>query len=176
MARSLEVRRHAPNSGDALTPEGVLFAVDIGTRLQGPYEVAFSSGAQRATQTLACLLAGLGQVIPGGVVVEPGLRSTMEDRWLTAYRTAGSAQLSALRAADPELFEDDSARLAAALRRILDSLPEGMQALAVAHGATTEAAVFALTGKEVDPLQHGAGVRVTESSGGYDAEMLPSVS
>jgi hypothetical protein len=51
--------------------------------------------------------------------------------------------LTALREADPELVCEDSAVLGAALRRVLDRLPEGGRALAVGHSPTNEAAVIA---------------------------------
>ena len=60
---------------------GVQAALDIGQHLSGGYHVLVSSGAQRATQTLGCFLAALGQTVPAGVVVEPALRSQVEDRW-----------------------------------------------------------------------------------------------
>ena len=90
--------------------------------------------------------------MPGGVIVEPGLRSEVEDRWRLAYESAGSAALQALREADPELVAEDSGRLGAALRRVLDYLPEGGRALVVGHSPTNEAAILGLTGKIVAPL------------------------
>ena len=60
------------------------------------YDLAVSTGAQRATQTLACFLAALAQQVPGGVIVEPGLRSEVEDRWRLAYESAGSAALAGI--------------------------------------------------------------------------------
>ena len=80
MGREIELRRHTDADGDVLTAEGVAAALETGARLQGGYQLAVSSGAQRATQTLACFLAALGRQVPGGVVVEPGLRSQVEDR------------------------------------------------------------------------------------------------
>ncbi|MGH3142173.1 MAG: histidine phosphatase family protein, partial [Gaiellales bacterium] len=146
MGKEIELRRHTDADGDVLTAEGVQAALAIGARLGGGYELAISTGAQRATQTLACFLAALGQQVPGGVVVEPGLRSEVEDRWRSAYQTAGSGALQALREADPELVAEDSERLGAALRRVLDSLPDGGRALVVGHSPTNEAAVLGLTG------------------------------
>ena len=75
MPKYVELRRHTDNEADVLTPEGVRVAVETGSHLTGGYDVLVSSGAQRATQTLACFLAGLGETVPQGVVVEPGLRS-----------------------------------------------------------------------------------------------------
>jgi hypothetical protein len=58
--------------------------------------------------------------VPGGVVVEPGLRSAVEDRLRAAYQKAGSGRLEALREAEPRLVKQDSAALAAPLRRVLE--------------------------------------------------------
>jgi broad specificity phosphatase PhoE len=172
MSREVELRRHTDADGDVLTPEGVTAALEIGERLRGDYHLAVSTGAQRATQTLACFLAALGRRVPGGVVVEPGLRSQVEDRWRAAYQNAGSGALAALREADPELVEEDSARLAAALRRVIDRLPDGGRALVVGHSPTNEAAVLGLTGAIVEPLAKGAGVRVVASDNRYEVESL----
>ena len=172
VAREIELRRHTDADEDVLTAEGVTAALEIGAALRGGYDVGVSTGAQRATQTLACFLAALGQQVPGGVVVEPGLRSQVEDRWRAAYRKAGSGALGALREADSELVAEDSERLGAALRRVLDGLPDGGRALVVGHSPTNEAAVLGLTGEIVAPLAKGAGVRVVASDHGYEVEAL----
>jgi broad specificity phosphatase PhoE len=172
VGREIELRRHTDADGDVLTPEGVAAALQIGARLRGGYHLAVSTGAQRATQTLACFLAALGQQVPGGVVVEPGLRSQVEDRWRAAYQKAGSGELGALRDADPELVAQDSERLGAALRRVLDGLPDSGNALVVGHSPTNEAAVLGLTGETVPPLAKGAGVRVIAGDDGYQVEPL----
>jgi broad specificity phosphatase PhoE len=160
MARLVELRRHTDNDGDVLTDQGVAAALRIGAGLAGGYQLGVSTGAQRATQTLACLLAALGQPVPGGVIVEPGLRSQQEERWRAAYQQAGSGELEPLRAADPQLVTQDSAALGAALGRVLDRLGEGERALVVGHSPTNEAAVLGLTGQQVAPLAKGAGVLV----------------
>ena len=160
MPRYLELRRHTDSDGDVLSEEGVRAALQIGRRLAGPYALLVSSGAQRATQTLACFACALTEPVGGGAIVEPALRSALEDRWRAAYRAAGSGELSALREADPELVREDSERLAAGLRRILDRLPEGGRALAVGHSPTNEAGVLGLTGQLVSPLSKGAGVLI----------------
>ena len=172
MGREIELRRHTDADGDVLTAEGVAAAVEIGARLRGGYELAVSTGAQRATQTLACFLAALGQRAPGGVLVESGLRSTVEDRWRAAYQKAGSGALNALREADPELVADDSQLLGAALRRIFDRLPDGGRALAVGHSPTNEAAILGLTGQIVPPQAKGAGVLVATEDDRYQVEAL----
>jgi broad specificity phosphatase PhoE len=172
MVREIELRRHTDNDGDVLTPDGVRAALEIGSRLSGGYDVGVSTGAQRATQTLACFLAALGDRVPGGVVVELGLRSQVEERWRAAYEQAGNGTLEALRAADPELVEEDSAVLGAALRRVLDRLGDGGRAIVVGHSPTNEAAVLGLTGIEVAPLAKGAGVLVTAAEAGFSVDAL----
>jgi broad specificity phosphatase PhoE len=172
VGREIELRRHTDADEDILTAEGVAAALQIGARLRGGYHLAVSTGAQRATQTLACFLAALGQQVPGGVVVEPGLRSELEDRWRAAYQKAGSGVLGALRGADPELVAEDSERLGAALRRVLDALPDGGRALVVGHSPTNEAAVLGLTGEIVAPLAKGAGALVVARDDAYQVEPL----
>jgi broad specificity phosphatase PhoE len=170
VAREIELRRHTDSEGDVLTADGVAAALEIGVRLRGGYHLGVSSGAQRATQTLACFLAALGQEVPGGVVVEPGLRSQLEESWRAASEMAGSGELAALREADPELVAEDSGQLGAALRRVFDALPDGGSALVVGHSPTSEAAVLGLTGEIVPPLAKGAGVRVVADGGSYQVE------
>ena len=172
MARYVELRRHTDNDGDCLSDEGVRAALEIGQGLAGGYELLVSTGAQRATQTLACLACMLREPVPGGAVVEAGLRSQVEDRWREAFKSAGSGDLEALREADPELVEEDSAVLGAALRRILDRLPEGGRALAVGHSPTNEAAMLGLTGEIIEPMGTGAGVLVVADGDGTHVEPL----
>ena len=172
MAKYLELRRHTDDEDDALSQEGVRQALEVGATLHGAYELAVSTGAQRATQTLACFLAALGQKVPGGVVVEAGLRSKLEDRWKAAYQEAGSGELDALRSADPDLVEQDSATLGSALRRVMDRLPEEGRALVVGHSPTNEAAVLGLTGETVAPLSKGEGVLVVAEGENLRVEPL----
>lgn len=172
MARFVELRRHTDNDGDALTEDGVRAAVALGASLRGGYQVVVSSGAQRATQTAACLIAGLGQEIPDGVVVEPGLRSTQEDAWREAYRAAGAGDLQSLMEADPALVRADAAVLAQGLKRIFDRLDEDRRALAIGHSPTNEAAVFGLTGVIIVPIGKGEGVVVVDTGEGYEIEAV----
>ena len=172
MARYLELRRHTDSDGDVLSEDGVRAALEIGGRLTGPYALLVSSGAQRATQTLGCFACALTDAVSGGVVVETGLRSVVEDRWRAAYQTAGSGELSALRDADPQLVREDSERLAGGLRRVLDRLPDEGRALAVGHSPTNEAAVFGLTGEMVAPISKGAGVLVVAEANRFRVEPL----
>ena len=170
MARYVELRRHTDNDGDQLTAAGVQAAVAFGRVLSGGYRVIVSSGAQRATQTAACVIAGLGQPVPDGVVVEPGLRSTVEDRWRAAYRTAGAGDLDSLRTADPNLVQADSETLAEGLKRVFERLEDGERALVIGHSPTNEAAVFGLTGVIVRPMGKGEGVVVIEDGDEYAVE------
>lgn len=167
MAKEIELRRHTDNEGDVLTTDGVVEAVEIGTGLRGGYRLAAASPAARALQTVACLLAGLGETVPDGVFVEPGLRSSREDDWRDAYSKAGCGDLPSLREADPDLVRNDSAALAGGLRSIFDRLDDGDRALAVGHSPTSEAAVYGLTGEVVDPLGKGEGVIVADTDGDY---------
>jgi phosphohistidine phosphatase SixA len=66
---------------------------------------------------------------------------------------------------------EDSAVLAAALRRVLEPLPEGGRALAVGHSPTNEAAVLGLTGSSIEPMAKGAGVLVVAE--GDEAHVEP---
>jgi broad specificity phosphatase PhoE len=171
MARFVELRRHTDNDGDVLSGEGVAAALRLGAGLAGGYRVAVSTGAQRATQTVGCLLAALGQPVQDGVVVEAGLRSEREDRWRAVAKEAGG-DLEAMRAVDPRFVDEEAAALGAALGRVVERLGDGDRALAVGHSPTNEAAVLGLTGELVAPLAKGAGVLVTEDQGSYRVEAL----
>src|SRR2546427_12197446 len=93
MSRTVDLMRHADADGDVLTPAGVRMALDIGRRLEGRYEGMISSGAQRATQTLACLLAGVRRRVGGGGGVESGLRSKGWERSFGAARQGEGQEL-----------------------------------------------------------------------------------
>jgi broad specificity phosphatase PhoE len=172
LSKSVELRRHTDNDGDCLTDDGVRAALEIGAGLVGGYTLVVSSGMQRATQTAACFLGALGQRVPGGVIVEPGLRTQSEGRWREIYAETRKPDLASFRAADPEFVDAEVASLGAALRRVFDRLEDGGRALAVGHSPTNEAAAFALTGETVRPLAKGEGVLVVEEAGAYRAEEL----
>jgi broad specificity phosphatase PhoE len=172
MARLVELRRHTDNDGDVLTAEGVAAALRLGAGLAGGYRVAVSTGAQRATQTVGCLLAALGQPVPDGVVVEAGLRSEREDRWRAIAKGAEGGDLAAMRSVDPGFVDAEAAALGAALARVLERLGDGERALAVGHSPTNEAAVLGLTAAIVDPMAKGAGVLVVADADKARAEPL----
>jgi broad specificity phosphatase PhoE len=172
MDRTVDLLRHTDSEGDMLTEEGVRVAVELGRRLTGGYDLLVSSGAQRATQTLACLLCGLGQQVDGGVLVDPGFRSAVEDRWRDAAQRARGKDLEAFREADPELVEKESALLGSVLSHLFERLPEKGRALVVGHSPTHEAAVLGICGQVTRPLTKGAGVRVVQEDGSYRIEAL----
>lgn len=165
MAKTVELRRHTDNDGDVLTDDGVRDALAIGRGLAGGYQLGVSTGAQRATQALACMVAGLGQRVAGGVVVERGLRSDDEDRWraLAAQPRGG---LASFREVDADFVDEQARVLGAALGRVFDSLEDGGRALVVGHSPTNEAAVLGLTGEVIDPMGKGDGVLVTDDGDG----------
>lgn len=175
MARHLEIRRHADDDGDdVLTPDGVAAALRLGREVvHGGYALVATSGAQRATQTAACVLAGLGETVEHGVVVVPAFRSRREDEWRAAYREAGSGRLEDLLAVAPDLAAEDGAVLAGALEEVLARLDDGERALVVGHSPTSEAAVHALTGELVEPFGKGEGVVVEAvADGGFAVTRL----
>jgi broad specificity phosphatase PhoE len=172
MTRFVELRRHTDNDGDVLSGDGVAAALRLGAGLGGGYRVAVSTGAQRATQTVGCLLAALGEAVPDGVVVEPGLRSQREDRWRAIAKEAGGGDLAAMRAVDAGFVDEEAAGLGAGLRRVLERLSDGDRALAVGHSPTNEAAVLGLTGELVAPMGKGGGVLITHDQGSFRVEAL----
>jgi broad specificity phosphatase PhoE len=172
MAKEVELRRHTANDGDRLTKDGIRAAVEIGKNLQGGYELIVSSGAQRATQTAACFLAGLSESVDQGVQIDVRFRSEVEDRWFTAYEKGGGGDLPSFIAADPELVEIESKRFSEALKEVFDSLTKDGRALVVGHSPMQEAAVYGLTGKFIEPLAKGAGVVVSEENSSYRVEPL----
>jgi hypothetical protein len=171
--RYVELRRHTDNDGDALTSDGVAAAEAIGRdRLHAPYAAFVTTGAGRATQMLEILRHAAGQD-DARITVATGLLSSVEDRWREAARVAGKgADVEAMRAVDPDLVERDSWLLGAALRQVVESLPDGARAVVVGHSPTNEAAVLGLAGRVVPPLDKGEGVLLIEEDGRYRVESL----
>ena len=56
------------------------------------------------------------------------------------------------------------------MRRILDRLDDGQRALLVGHSPTNEAAVYGLTGQDIDPMDKGSGVVVVVDGDAYNVE------
>lgn len=161
--KTIDLFRHTDNDGDVLTPAGVSAALELGGSLTRRYDVAVSSGAQRASQTIGCIVAAMGRQVAGGVVVVAALRSEVEDRWRAAYATAGAGDLESLAEADPDLVAADSTALAAGLRQVFTMLPAGGRALAVGHSPTNEAAIFGLTGVVVGPMRKGQSISISQA-------------
>ena len=165
MATTIMLLRHTDNDDDVLSADGVTAAVALGATLDGPFDLAVSTGAQRATQTIACILGAMETGVPGGVIVEPGLRSDVEDRWRAAYQEAGGGELDDFMRVAPDLVDAESTILAAALRRVATRLEDGQRALVVGHSPTNEAAVYGLTGERIASLGKGEGVEITIEGG-----------
>jgi broad specificity phosphatase PhoE len=172
MTKSVELRRHTAADGDVLTAEGVEAAVGIGGTLTAKYDIVISSGAQRATQTIACLLAGSGERVEGGVEVDSRWRSDIEERWKAAYEAAGAGDIESFRRVDADLVDQESRTLAQALAQLFERLADGGRALVVGHSPMHEAAVYGLTGTAVDPLSKGAGVLVIQDGGAYEIQPI----
>ena len=170
MSRRVELRRHTDNESDVLTPDGVRAALQIGAGLDADYAVIVSSGAQRATQSAACMLAALGRQVPGGVVVDSRFRSDVEDRWRSAYEAAGAGDIESFRRVDPELVATEAALLGAALKATFERLTDGERALVVGHSPMQEVAVYGLVGEVLEPLGKGEGIVVIEKNERYRVE------
>src|SRR5437660_223358 len=178
--RRLEIRRHAAKdtelAGDSLSPEGIEQAHQLGRSLRVGYTHLFSSGAQRATQTLACILAGMGRYVLSGVVIRPGLGSQRDDEWRTAARNSGSTSIEGLLAQNETLVRQESERLAAEARSILAELPVGSYGLAIGHSPLSECAIYGLTGKLFASLKECEGFLIVEHKGGrLEVESVPAL-
>jgi broad specificity phosphatase PhoE len=165
--RALELRRHAPRDPDAdrLSPDGQLAAEEVGRDLPGGYSAIYTSPAKRAAETVAWFLRGLGQQLPAQHGVVEGLASSVEDRWKAAVKAAGSGRIDEVSRQDAALVEEESARLAIAVRDILAAVPEDGRALAVGHSPLIEAAVYGLTDTVVEPLKECEGLLLEQDDG-----------
>jgi broad specificity phosphatase PhoE len=171
--RYVELRRHTDNDGDRLSERGIADAEAIGrTGLHPPYAAFVSTGAERASEMLHILRRAADQEeLP--ITTEIGLRSAVEDRWREAAKAAGKgASLEEIRAVDPDLVDHESRLLGAALRRVVEALPDDGRALVVGHSPTNECAVSGLTGQTIAPLGKGEGVLVVEDAGRYEVHSL----
>ena len=171
--RYVELRRHTDNDGDKLSEQGIADAEDIGRNgLNPPYAAFVSTGAERATEMLRILRRAAGQDdVP--ITTEPGLRSSVEDRWREAAKAAGKgASIEQMRAVDPHLVEHESRLLGSVLRRVINGLPAGGRALVVGHSPTNEAAVYGLAGRAIAAMGKGDGVLLIEDGGQYEVGSL----
>jgi phosphohistidine phosphatase SixA len=147
--RRLELRRHAkrdPNS-DRLSPPGRAQAEDVGRDSAVAYDAVFVSPAERAAETAAWIIRGSGRQLPEHAVI-PGLAGKDE--------TGGT----------PE-------GMAAGVRALLASLPEGGVGLAISHTPFVERAMTGLTGREPAPFAECEGIRVSlHEDGRLDVEEI----
>ena len=173
--KTVELRRHTASDGDQLTPEGIRAAVEIGAQLADRYDLLISSGAQRATQTLACFLAGAGKRFPAGVSVDAAFRSSVEERWFAAAKRSGGGGLEGFLNVDRALVEEEAARFGSALGRVFDAIPDGGRALIVGHSPMHEVAVYGLTGDIVPSISKGAGVVVVQDGDRFRVAAGPAI-
>ncbi len=147
--RQIELRRHAkrdPNR-DALSPAGRAQAEDVGRESARGYDAVFVSPAERAAETAAWIVRGSGRQLPEHGVI-PGLAGKDE--------TGGSAE-----------------GMAAGVRALLASVPEGAVGLAVSHTPFVERAMTGLTGRDPKPFAECEGIRVSmQDDGTLDVEEI----
>lgn len=147
--RQLELRRHAkrdPNR-DALSAQGRAQAEDVGRAAAAGYDAVFVSPAERAAETAAWIVRGSGGQLPEHGVI-PGLAGK--------DATGGS----------PE-------GMAAGIRSLLGSVPEGGVGLAISHTPFVERAMTGLTGREPRPFAECEGILVVfHDDGRIDVEEL----
>jgi phosphohistidine phosphatase SixA len=136
--RTLELRRHAQRdpAADRLSQQGRAQAQSVGATLTGGYSVVFVSPAERAAETVAWLLRGLGEQLPAHAVV-PGLAAKDND---------GSPLA-----------------MAGVVAALLDAVPEGGRGLAISHTPLIERAVLGLGGTEIEPLAECEGVLLSRA-------------
>lgn len=140
--RRLELLRHAKRDPDAdrLSAAGRAQAEDVGREALAGYDAVFVSPAERAAETAAWILRGSGRQLPDHGVI-PGLAGK--------DATGGS----------PE-------GMAAGVRALLASMPDGGVGLAVGHTPFVERAMAGLTGREPEPFAECEGIRVTQHDDG----------
>ena len=136
--RTLELRRHAQRdpAADRLSQQGRAQAQSVGATLTGGYSVVFVSPAERAAETVAWLLRGLGEQLPAHAVV-PGLAAKDND---------GSPLA-----------------MAGVVAALLDAVPEGGRGLAISHTPLIEGSVLGLGGTEIEPLAECEGVLLSRA-------------
>jgi len=144
--RTLELRRHAnrdPNA-DRLSEHGRAQAQSVGATLVGGYKVVFVSPAERAAETAAWMLRGLGEQLPAHAVV-PGLAAEDNDGSPLAMAGVVSA--------------------------LLDAVPEDERGLAISHTPLIERAVLGLMAAEIEPLAECEGVVLSKTTDDAPVEL-----
>ena len=144
--RTLELRRHArrdPNA-DRLSDEGRAQAQSVGATLAGGYAVLFVSPAERAAETAAWMLRGLGEQLPAHAVI-PGLAAEDNDGSPLAMAGVVSA--------------------------LLDAIPQDERGLAISHTPLIERAVLGLTAAEIVPLGECEGVVLSKANDDAPVEL-----
>lgn len=136
--KTLEVRRHAGRdpAADRLSVAGRAQAEDVGRELTVTFDVVFVSPAQRAAETVAWMLRGVGSQLPPHAVI-PGLAGHDNDGTPLA--------------------------MAGVLSALLDAVPEGGRGLAISHTPLIERGVLGLTARELEPLAECEGVALTKA-------------
>lgn len=144
--RTLEVRRHAKRdpAADRLSVAGRAQAEDVGRDLEATYDVVFVSPAQRAAETVAWMLRGVGTQLPPHAVV-PGL---------AAHDNDGSPLA-----------------MAGVLSALLDAVPDEGRGLAVSHTPLIERGVLGLVARELEPLAECEGVVLIKGDDGASVEI-----
>jgi phosphohistidine phosphatase SixA len=134
--RTLELRRHAHRdpAADRLSRQGRAQAQSVGATLAGGYSVVFVSPAERAAETVAWLLRGLGEQLPPHAVVP-------------AAKDNDGSPLA----------------MAGVVSALLDAVPEGERGLAISHTPLIERAVLGLTAAEIEPLGECEGVLLSRA-------------
>ncbi len=144
--RTLELRRHARRDPDAdrLSASGRAQAEDVGRSLEGGYAIVFVSPAQRAAETVAWLLRGAGEQLPGHAVI-PGLAAQDNDGSPLAMAGVVSA--------------------------LIDAVPDAGRGLAISHTPLIERAVLGLTAHDIEPLGECEGVLLSKIGDDAPVEM-----
>ena len=159
--KRLDLFRHGPRmkDADALSPEGLVLAENLGERLPNDYAVAFVSPAYRAAETAAWIIRGSKQQMPDHAVV-PGLASPEEQRWRAAGKAAKSRRLDSLRAYDPELVLEEARRMAGVVAGLFDQVPDGNHGLAVSHTRASTA-----SRSSADPIERTESATAPQADG-----------
>ena len=173
--KSMLILRHSikgkGEDEDTLTPEGVHLAVATGSSMKmrrvESFTLGISSGCQRTTQTIACILAEFCQAIPSGIIVNKGLSTPRIAEWDEAIEKAGSTSFRACLSVTPSFVQTETARMAHVLKEIFAAVPfSNDRILAVGHNLLIECGVYGRTDDlskiPSEPLKECAGYEIFE--------------